>query len=176
MQVREGFSLFRLHFSAFRSCASAHSGDPRASWLNSVYPDCIDQQSLGMDQASATHHLSDRRASWLIPAQPGSLCIAHMRDQLTQHCCHQLCPLRSIILDGASSLESTQTPSQTPNSCSSGAVLHGAASPRHQTEDFRLNEGFGGFSSARRTALSSTNCFVSHARELSCLKDTADIS
>lgn len=114
VQVREGFSLFGLHFSAFRSCASAHSGDPRASWLNSVNPDCTDQQSLGMEQASATHHLPDRRASWLIPAQPGSLCIAHMRDQLTQHCCHQLCPLRSIILDGASSLSPPRPPAKPP--------------------------------------------------------------
>lgn len=103
-----------LHCSAFRSCASAHSGYPRASWLNSVYPDCTDQQSLGMDQASATHHLPDRRASWLIPAQPGSLYTAHMMAQLMQHCCHQLCPLRSTILDGTSSLYPTRPPTKPP--------------------------------------------------------------
>lgn len=71
MQVKEGFSLFGLHLSAFRSCASAHGGVPKASRLASVYPDCMDQKSLGMDQASVMHCLPKQEGQ-LARRRPGT--------------------------------------------------------------------------------------------------------
>lgn len=141
VQAREGFSLFGLHFSAFRSCASAHSADPRARWLNSVYPDCtghgpgFSHAPLARQKGQLARPSTARQP--LHSPQEGPANAALLPPALSPQEHH---PGWAILP------ESIQNPNQTPNSCSSGAAHHGAASPRHPAEDFRLNEGFGGFS------------------------------
>lgn len=80
MQVKDGFRLSGLHFSAVRSCASAHGGVPGASWPASAYPDCWTSRAWAWTRLQSCTTSLNRRASWLIPDQPYSLCVDHMDD------------------------------------------------------------------------------------------------
>lgn len=140
MQVKEGFSLFGLHFSAFRSCASAHGGVPGASWLASAYPDCTDQQSLGMDQASVMHHLPEQEGQLARPRpamQP--LHRPHDGPASTALLSPALSPQRHCPREGI--LPESNQASKPPNPQVLVLFTKGLLGPRHPTEDFRLNEG-----------------------------------
>lgn len=80
VQVREGFGFFELRFFAFRSCASAHGAGPGASWHASAYPDCTDQQSLGMDQASVMHCLPKQKGQLACPRPARQVSLQRPQD------------------------------------------------------------------------------------------------
>lgn len=112
VQVKEGFCLFELHFFAFRSCASAHGAGPGASWHASAYPDCTDQQSLGMDQASVMHCLPKQKGQLACPRPARQVSLQRQQDRPASTALPSpaLSPLRSTIPEKASSPSQTRHP------------------------------------------------------------------